>query len=77
MSEEESLVSPMAGVGDPDTLDLSNREMEKLARATPELILNTTTLLLDTNKLTRLDNIHTYQCLEKVKSETYVLKTAS
>ena len=77
MSEEESLVSPMAGVGDPDTLDLSNREMEKLARATPELILNTTTLLLDTNKLTRLDNIHTYQCLEKVKSETYFLKTAS
>ena len=35
-------------------------------RATPELILNTTTLLLDKNKLTRLDNIHTYQCLEKV-----------
>ena len=105
MSEEESLASPMAGVGDPDTLDLSNRspahlihpihpihpirqihpnhpmppihpidtldlftrEMEKLARATPELILNTTTLILDTNKLTRLDNIHTYQCLEKVK----------
>ena len=74
MSEEESLVSPMAGVGDPDTLDLSNREMEKLARATPELILNTTTLLLDTNKLTRLDNIHTYQCLEKVKSEIYFPK---
>ena len=37
-----------------------------LTRATPELILNTTTLLLDKNKLTRLDNIHTYQCLEKV-----------
>ena len=71
MSEEESVaVSPMqAGVErDPDTLDLSNREMEKLARATPELILNTTTLILDTNKLTRLDNIHTYQCLEKVNS---------
>ena len=49
--------------------------MEKLTRATPELILNTTTLLLDTNKLTRLDNIHTYQCLEKVKSEIYFHKT--
>ena len=71
MSEEESLQSPMAGAGDPDTLDLSKREMEKLARATPELILNTTTLLLDTNKLTRLDNIHTYQCLEKVKNEIW------
>ena len=51
---------------DPDTLDLSNSQMEKLARATPELILNTTTLLLDKNSLVRLDNIHTYQCLEKV-----------
>ena len=78
MSEEESVaVSPMqAGVErDPDTLDLSNREMEKLARATPELILNTTTLILDTNKLTRLDNIHTYQCLEKVKSQINFPKT--
>ena len=77
MSEEESLVSPMAGVADPDTLDLSSREMEKLARATPELILNTTTLLLDTNKLTRLDNIHTYQCLEKVKSKINFPKPAN
>ena len=51
---------------DPDTLDLSGRGMEKLSRATPELILNTTTLLLDNNNLTRLDNIYTYQCLEKV-----------
>ena len=52
---------------DPDTLDLSSNQLEKLARATPELILNTTTLLLDNNNLVRLDNIHTYQCLEKVK----------
>ena len=53
---------------DPDTLDLSNQSLEKLTRATPELILNTTTLLLDKNSLTRLDNIHTYQCLEKVST---------
>ena len=52
--------------GDPDTLDLSSQGLEKLTRATPELILNTTTLILDENSLTRLDNIHTYQCLEKV-----------
>jgi len=37
-------------------------------RATPQLVLNTTTLLLDNNNLSRLDNIHTYQCLEKVSS---------
>ena len=53
--------------GDPDTLDLSDQGLEKLSRATPELILNTTTLILDRNGLTRLDNIHTYQCLEKVR----------
>ena len=53
---------------DPDTLDLSEQGLEKLTRATPELILNTTTLILDNNSLSRLDNIHTYQCLEKVKN---------
>ena len=65
MSGEESVQSPGT---DPDTLDLSGHNIEKLSRATPELILNTTTLVLDNNSLTRLDNIHTYQCLEKVKT---------
>ena len=63
MSGEESVTSPGT---DPDTLDLSGHQLEKLSRATPELILNTTTLILDNNVLSRLDNIHTYQCLEKV-----------
>ena len=64
MSGEEAVQSPGS---DPDTLDLAGADLEKLSRATPELILNTTTLVLDNNKLQRLDNIHTYQCLEKVK----------
>ena len=49
-----------------DVLDLSSQNMEKLGRAAPDFVLNTTTLLLDNNCLLRLDNIHTYQCLEKV-----------
>lgn len=66
MSGEESLPSVQSPGSDPDTLDLSGQGLEKLSRATPELILNTTTLILDNNALSRLDNIHTYQCLEKV-----------
>ena len=66
MSGEEPTVIQSPGT-DPDTLDLSSQSLDKLSRATPELILNTTTLLLDNNNLVRLDNIHTYQCLEKVK----------
>lgn len=70
MSGEVSAVAGSPGGGaDPDTLDLADRGLEKLSRATPELILNTTTLVLDRNNLTRLDNIHTYQCLEKVGSQ--------
>ena len=65
MSGEEPTVIQSPGT-DPDTLDLSSQSLDKLSRATPELILNTTTLLLDNNNLVRLDNIHTYQCLEKV-----------
>ena len=61
--------------GDPDTLDLSCQGLEKLTRATPELILNTTTLILNNNSLTRLDNIHTYQCLEKVKNLLRVMSS--
>ena len=65
MSTEDPAVSQSPGA-DPDTLDLSSKSLDKLTRATPELILNTTSLLLDNNNLVRLDNIHTYQCLEKV-----------
>lgn len=54
---------------DPDTLDLSGQGLEKLTRAQPECQLNTTTLILDGNELQRLDNIHTYQCLEKVGTQ--------
>ena len=65
----------LSPVSDPDTLDLTGQALEKLTRATPELILNTTTLLLDNNNLVRLDNIHTYQCLEKVnRNIQYVVK---
>eukprot|EP00095_Tigriopus_kingsejongensis_P008791 snap_masked-scaffold120_size336265-processed-gene-2.2 protein:Tk08791 transcript:snap_masked-scaffold120_size336265-processed-gene-2.2-mRNA-1 annotation:"centrosomal protein of 97 kda" len=51
---------------DPDILDLGGQNLEKLSRAAPEWQLNTTTLILDDNLLQRLDNIHTYQCLEKL-----------
>ena len=50
----------------PGVLDLSGNGLEKLNRAASDYVLNTTTLLLDNNCLQRLDNIHTYQCLEKV-----------
>lgn len=50
-----------------DTLDLSGQDLQKLLRAAPECTLNTTTLILDNNSLQRLDNIHTYQCIEKVR----------
>ena len=52
---------------DPETLDLSSQNLEKLTRARPEWQLNATTLILDDNQLQRLDNIHTFQCIEKVK----------
>ena len=52
-----------------DTLDLSGQGLEKLTRAVPECQLNTTTLLLDRNKLQRLDNLHSYQCIEKVRKQ--------
>ena len=54
-------------------LDLCGSGLEKLNRAAPDYVLNTTTLLLDDNCLQRLDNIHTYQCLEKVPY-LYILK---
>ena len=48
------------------TLDLSKQGIEKLGRATDEGQLSISTLILDANNLQRMDNIHTYQCLEKV-----------
>ena len=62
----------MARPDDDEILEATEKTrmaLEKLTRATPELILNTTTLLLDNNNLVRLDNIHTYQCLEKVPTK--------
>ena len=56
-------------------LDLSASGLEKLNRAAPDDVLNTTTLLLDGNCLQRLDNIHTYQCLEKVCVLFFVFST--
>jgi uncharacterized protein YcbK (DUF882 family) len=52
---------------DPETLDLSGQGLEKLSRAAPDFQLNTMTLILDRNNLQRMDNIHTFQCIEKVQ----------
>ena len=60
-------VGPDSYIND-DVLDLSSTGLEKLNRAAAEYVLSSTTLLLDNNCLQRLDNIHTYQCLEKVIS---------
>ena len=75
MSGEDGAVQSPGS--DPDTLDLAGADLEKLSRATPELILNTTTLVLDNNKLQRLDNIHTYQCLEKVRHLCYKMRAVA
>ena len=62
---------------DPETLDLSNHGLTKLSRAAPGYELTTMTLLLDNNSLQRLDNIHTYQCLEKVRKIIKILLKSS
>lgn len=55
------------GAGDDaQVLDMGGGSLERLCRAAPEHVLNTTVLILDRNQLQRLDNIHTYQCLERV-----------
>ena len=59
---------------DPDTLDLSRQGIEKLGRATDECQLNVSTLILDENELQRLDNIHTYHCLEKVRQGSEAMR---
>ena len=55
-------------------LDLSGRDLEKLSRATDKDQLNTTTLILDDNKLQRLDYLHSYECLEKVGDKKHVVQ---
>ena len=54
---------------DPETLDMSCQGLRKLTRARPEWQLNATTLILDDNDLERLDNIHTFQCIEKLSAQ--------
>ena len=64
---EDAVLEESSELDDPETLDLSAQGMTKLSRAAPGYDLTTLTLLLDNNSLQRLDNIHTYQCLEKVR----------
>ncbi len=63
---EDAVLEESSELDDPETLDLSTHGLTKLSRAAPGYDLTTLTLLLDNNSLQRLDNIHTYQCLEKV-----------
>ena len=63
---EDAVIEESSELDDPETLDLSSHGLTKLTRAAPGYELTTMTLLLDNNSLQRLDNIHTYQCLEKV-----------
>ena len=65
-SEDNGALEESSELDDPETLDLSAHGLTKLNRAAPGYELTTMTLLLDNNSLQRLDNIHTYQCLEKV-----------
>ena len=66
-TEDAMLEESQSELDDPETLDLSSHGLTKLSRAAPGYDLTTLTLLLDNNSLQRLDNIHTYQCLEKVR----------
>ena len=63
---EDAVLEESSELDDPETLDLGSHGLTKLSRAAPGYDLTTLTLLLDNNSLQRLDNIHTYQCLEKV-----------
>ena len=64
---EDAVLEESSELDDPETLDLGSQGLTKLTRAAPGYDLTTLTLLLDNNSLQRLDNIHTYQCLEKVR----------
>ena len=68
---EDALLEESSELDDPETLDLSSHGLTKLSRAAPGYDLTTLTLLLDNNSLQRLDNIHTYQCLEKVTKNIF------
>ena len=65
---EDAVLEESSELDDPETLDLGSHGLTKLSRAAPGYDLTTLTLLLDNNSLQRLDNIHTYQCLEKVST---------
>ena len=71
-TEDAAMLEESSELDDPETLDLSSHGLTKLSRAAPGYDLTTLTLLLDNNSLQRLDNIHTYQCLEKV-SKSFLL----
>ena len=66
-TEDAVLAEESSELDDPETLDLGSHGLTKLSWAAPGYDLTTLTLLLDNNSLQRLDNIHTYQCLEKVR----------
>lgn len=68
MSDEDAALEESSELDDPETLDLSGHGLTKLGRAAPGFELTTMTLLLDNNSLQRLDNIHTYQCIEKLSA---------
>ena len=71
-----AVVGSPGGGADPDTLDLADRGLEKLSRATPELILNTTTLVLDRNNVAT--SSHNIQMTESRQlSNSYYLMVSS
>ncbi len=74
LERDEEMADDDVDENDDCVLDLRNRGLEKLSRAAPEWQLNTITLLLDGNNLQRLDNIHTFQCLEKVREMHMVVQ---
>ena len=71
-TEDAAMLEESSELDDPETLDLSSHGLTKLSRAAPGYDLTTLTLLLDNNSLQRLDNIHTYQCLEKVSKSKFI-----
>ena len=73
-TEDAAMLEESSELDDPETLDLSSHGLTKLSRAAPGYDLTTLTLLLDNNSLQRLDNIHTYQCLEKVSKLKLIKK---
>ena len=65
---EDAVLEESSELDDPETLDLGSHGLTKLSRAATGYDLTTLTLFLDNYSLQMLDNIHTYQCLEKVST---------